>query len=164
MSLLLANKNQRVFRQMRDSFSGIDGSQQATLDKLKDLYSKSGSNKTFADWVNDLKKSQNIKSDAPILDWLKSDSAKNILEKAQGLVDKYNENKHGDTTTTSQSTPTNTKNNTSSSDSNNSGEVTLFGFHPITFAFTATAVLIGGYFLGRHLINISSKNKTSKTT
>lgn len=158
MSLLLSNKNPRFFREMRDSFSAVDGSQQATLDKLKDLYSKSGSTKSFAEWINDLKKSQNVNTSTPILDWLTSDNAKNALAKAQGLVDTYNKHKHGDDNSSTINETKDTSNNS------NTGEVTIFGLHPITFSFTAVGLLVGTYFLGRYLINTKHKNKNLKTT
>lgn len=136
---------------LRDNFSGVDGTSTATVDKLNALYLKSGSTKTFVEWMNDLKKSQN-KKETPILDWLKSDSAKQALGTAQGLVDKYKQSKNGGGV----STPATVEGKTNEGEPD-SGETTIFGFHPITFGIGAILILVGGYLGTRYIMNKNAK-------
>ncbi len=123
------------------SYSGVNGSQTGTVDKLKALYDRSGSQKTFVEWLNDLKKSQN-KSNTPVLDWLQSDSAKDALLRAQKLIDTV-QGKGGDG-----SEPNKAEDSPASPT-----KVTIAGFHPVTFAIGSILILVGTYFGGRYVIN-----------
>jgi hypothetical protein len=126
-------------------YSGVDGAT-STTEKLKALYDKSGSTKTFSDWLNDLKSSQNKKG-TPVIDWLQSDSAKQALATAQNLVNKYNDAKHGsDTTPTVEDTK-------GAGASNGFGETTILGMTPITFGVVASLVLVGGFLGFRYIVN-----------
>lgn len=105
-----------------DFFKKLFDKKEVNEEQVKDMYKKSGSKKTFKEWLN-------------------SDESKDVLKGIANISELLNKIK-GDSQISSGGSTTSAS-TTSSNNSQNKGDVKILGMHPLTFGIVSVVSLVG---------------------